>query len=364
MCTARYRAATAAVAVAAIFSNASAAQPASAPDVLAQQAVQVAQPASKVMLAITLAGKRLVAVGERGIAAFSDDAGQNWRQARVPVAVTLTGVVFPTPQSGWAIGHGGVVLHTADSGASWRKQLDGKVLGRLLVDSARGQGPESVAAATQLLSDGPDKPFLDLHFFNERSGIVVGAYGLILRTDDAGKSWVPLMPALDNAKGLHLYALAAAGPSLYVVGEQGFLARSDDAGHTFVRLPSPYRGSYFAVAALPSGEVVVGGLRGTLLRSAGKGAPFEPVIGAQSASISGAASLGDGRLVFVDQAGQMLVSADRGRSVSLFSPGRPLLMPNAVLAAADGSVYVAGARGVDRFASLNPHSAANPGAVK
>lgn len=364
MFTAKQHAATAAMAVAAIFSYAQPGQAATVPNVLAQDAVQVANPASKVMLAMSMAGKRLVAVGERGIAVYSDDAGQSWRQAKVPVAVTLTGVAFPTARHGWAIGHGGVILHSADGGASWIKQLDGKSLGQLLLATAKNADAGSLAAATQFAADGPDKPFLDLHFYNERSGIVIGAYGLILRTDDGGKSWTPLSRALDNAKGLHLYALTVSGNSLYVVGEQGFLARSDDEGHSFVRLNSPYRGSYFAVAALPSGEVVVGGLRGTLLRSVGKGASFEPVSGAQHASISGATVLGDGRLVFIDQAGQMLASADQGLSVTPFMPGKPVLLPSAVLAAADGAVYVAGARGVDRLAPRNPNSSATPGAAK
>ena len=262
------------------------------------------------------------------------------------------------------IGHGGVVLHSTDGGANWAKQLDGKALGQLMLDAAKDKGAESLAAAARIVSDGADKPFLDLHFYNERSGIVIGAYGLIVRTDDGGKSWVSLSHVLDNPKGLHLYALAVAGSSLYIVGEQGFLARSDDAGRSFVRLNSPYRGSYFAVAALPGGEVVVGGLRGTLLRSGAKGASFEPVGGTQHASISGAAVLGESDLVFVDQAGQLLVSNDQGRTVRPFKPAKALLMPNAVLAASEGNIYVAGAGGVARIALSSRDSAAMSGAAK
>jgi photosystem II stability/assembly factor-like uncharacterized protein len=59
---------------------------------------------------IARAGKRLVAVGERGIVVLSDDDGATWRQASVPVSVTLAAVQFPTPTQGWVVGHYGVVL--------------------------------------------------------------------------------------------------------------------------------------------------------------------------------------------------------------------------------------------------------------
>ena len=67
-----------------------------------------------------------LAVGERGIVLLSDDSGMTWRQARVPVSVSLTAVQFVDAEQGWAVGHLGVVLHTEDGGETWHKQLDGE----------------------------------------------------------------------------------------------------------------------------------------------------------------------------------------------------------------------------------------------
>ncbi len=59
--------------------------------------------------------------GERGIVLLSDDAGVSWRQAKVPVSVSLTAVQFVDAEQGWAVGHLGVVLHTQDGGGNLAK---------------------------------------------------------------------------------------------------------------------------------------------------------------------------------------------------------------------------------------------------
>ena len=55
-----------------------------------RQALTLSDYSHTVLQAITQAGQRLVAVGERGLVLLSDDAGKHWRQAQVPVSVTLT----------------------------------------------------------------------------------------------------------------------------------------------------------------------------------------------------------------------------------------------------------------------------------
>ena len=51
------------------------------------------------------AGKRVVAVGQRGHVLFSDDAGEKWQQAEVPVSADLVAVISRTPRRAgpWAM---------------------------------------------------------------------------------------------------------------------------------------------------------------------------------------------------------------------------------------------------------------------
>jgi photosystem II stability/assembly factor-like uncharacterized protein len=95
-------------------------------DPLDTPAVMDARAPRSLLNDIVLAGKRLVAVGQRGHIVYSDDHGKHWTQAAVPVSSDLTAVSFPTPMMGWAVGHDGVVLATKDGGVTWARQLDGR----------------------------------------------------------------------------------------------------------------------------------------------------------------------------------------------------------------------------------------------
>lgn len=328
---------------------------------LQRVAPPAAQAAGRVMLGLARAGQRLVAVGERGLVLLSDDHGQTWRQASTPVAVSLTAVTFATPQSGWAAGHAGVVLHTEDGGETWVRQLDGLAVGKLLAGAAQASPGNQVldAVARQFLADGPDKPFLDLHFTDQRNGFLVGAYGLVLRTADAGNTWQPLMDRIDNPKGLHIYAIAVRGVSIWLAGEQGFLAHSADGGKTFARVAAPYRGSYFTIAAPPGGGIIIGGLKGNAYRSA-DGVRFGKVDGFAPVSLSASAVLADGSVAFASQAGQLFI--DGPQQAARMVPQTHAAPLSAIVQAANGDLVVAGVRGVASLpgALLSSASGATP----
>lgn len=304
--------------------------------VLSRPASPSAHAPKAAMLAVATAGSRLVAVGERGIVLLSDDGGTSWRQAKVPVSVSLTALQFVDGRTGWAVGHLGVVLRTEDGGESWRLQLDG------IAAAERAAATPAVARSGQsLLKDGPDKPFLDLHFWNSRDGMVVGAYGLAFRTEDGGASWTSVMDALPNPDGLHLYGLragkGAGGDDLYIVGEQGLMLRSTDRGRSFTPLDSPYPGSWFGLTAFDDGALLAYGLKGNVYRSTDRGEHWNKVEMPGETGISAIAQSG-GRALAVDQAGAVLESRDAGRRFALVQrTGLPLTGAAFAGSASDGS---------------------------
>ncbi|HSH90193.1 MAG TPA: hypothetical protein VK996_09400, partial [Ramlibacter sp.] len=158
-------------------------------------AIAVRSPGRAVLLAADKAGARLVAVGEHGVVALSDDQGITWRQARVvPTSVSLAAVRFADERSGWAVGHGGVILRTTDGGETWLRQADGRSLAQAaLAASARSADDRQTKAAQRLVDDGPDKPLMDIIAFNAQQALVVGAYGLAFETADGGKTWTSVM---------------------------------------------------------------------------------------------------------------------------------------------------------------------------
>jgi photosystem II stability/assembly factor-like uncharacterized protein len=342
------------------------------PAVLDLPAAMSARCLQGVLLGIQKAGRRLVAVGERGCIVYTDDDGHNWRQARVPVSVTLTAVAFPSPLQGWAAGHFGVVLHTKDGGATWATQLDGVRAARLrldqvssgpvgasgsLVEISNLQGPQNAAleAAKQLVDDGPDKPFLSIHFESDRKGLVVGAYGLAYKTADGGLTWQPWQDHLDNPDGQHLYAIASYGDRLLLAGEQGYFARSSDGGKRFARQQTSYAGTLFGLESRDGLRLVAYGLRGNAVFSSDAGGTWESVKTGVVGAIDGSCVLDNGQYVFVTDRGEVLVSEDQGRTVRVVPIEHPFPF-SGIIQASDGTLVAVGARGASRLTLRGPLS--------
>jgi len=323
--------------------------------VLETPAVVSARASSSAILSVAKAGDRLVAVGERGIVLLSDDAGRNWRQIQAPVSVALTAVQFINKKSGWAVGHFGIVLHSKDGGETWTKQLDGEQAAALALKAAEQQAvldPEGAASALReanyLITDGPDKPFLDLLFVNENTGYVIGAYNLIFRTDDAGQTWTSWQAHVDNPGGMHLYGIHAVGEEIYIVGEQGVLLKADKAGAQFVALETPYEGSYFGLVAGQDGDLVVFGLRGNAFRSTDSGLNWARIDIASQVSISDGVRLADGSLALVSQSGQIFIGSGDGLNFKP-QPMRQPLPATSVVEGEDGTVILGSLRGLMRI---------------
>jgi len=316
--------------------------------------------ASKGLLnGLVLAGKRLVAVGQRGQVVYSDDAGASWRQAAVPVASDLVAVSFPTPQQGWAVGHDGVVLHSSDGGVTWTRQLDGRRVGQLMMEQLRARAARgelgSTADANALIEDagriaaqGAENPFLDVWFADEHNGFIVGAFNLIFRTTDGGQTWVSWFDRTENRDRLHLYAVRGVGTDVYIAGEQGLLLKLDREAERFQALATPYKGTYFGVVGTGD-AVVVYGLRGNAYRSTDGGAHWQSVDTGIQEGLTGSTAFGAQGLVLVSQAGNLLVSRDSGAHFALFRQARPV--PASAVAVAGDAIVITGALGVKTQAS-------------
>jgi photosystem II stability/assembly factor-like uncharacterized protein len=324
-------------------------------DVLHSAASQVPNPQKAVFTGITRAGERLVAVGERGLVLLSDDNGQHWRQAVVPVSVSLTSVRFADATSGWAVGHAGVVLATRDGGESWTLQLDGVRAAELellaaqrdLADAVDTDAAQSrVQTAERMLAEPADKPFLALAVTGPGHVLVVGAYGLAMRSDDAGASWRSVMGQLDNPSGLHLYAIARQGDAWLLAGEQGYLARALDGEH-FQQLESGYPGSLFTMATRADGAVLIGGLKGNAFVLGPDAVNPEPLPTLAGVSFTDAIPLSGKRVLLANQAGGLFASSD-GRLAAFREPLRKPV--SGVVEAGDGSLVFAGFTGLSRIA--------------
>ncbi|WP_156895488.1 WD40/YVTN/BNR-like repeat-containing protein [Massilia putida] len=302
------------------------------------------------LIAVAHAGQRLVAAGWRGHIVISDDQGRHWTQATVPVSVDLVALGFPTPAQGWAVGHGGVILHSSDGGRTWVRQADGRSLGAATVryyEALAAHGDPGIAKtladARANTTNGPELPWLGVHFLNEREGYVVGAFNSIMKTEDGGKSWLPWMERVDNPKGYHLNAITAVGQTLYIAAEQGTVFRLKSGGARFEALDTGYRGSFFGIVG--NDEVLLAyGLGGVAYRSADGGTHWQPVQTGVHAGINAGTVLADGRMVLATQDGKLLVASADGARIAPLAPRDTMLFAG-VTPAAPGTVLAVGLRG-------------------
>ncbi len=341
-------------------------------DALKAQATESALVESSLLLDVTHAGQRLVAVGERGHIIYSDDNGKSWVQARVPVQEMLTAVDFPTPEKGWAVGHSGVILTSGDGGKSWVKQIEGNEANRLMVaaletavsdevnkrDAAVKDDREELQKeledlelllddARSFVEEGPTRPFLDVFFFDELDGFAVGAFGLILKTEDGGKNWHSIADRVGNFEGLHLNAIGFAAGGLFIAGERGLILRSLDRGDSWQLLDAPYEGTFFGMTG-DSERVVVLGLRGNAFVSFDKGESWTKIQTGTSSTLSAGCPLEDGRLI-VAQYGKNLLEAKGDWTVFTPLPGSGSLPRSSVVASGDGALVTVGLGGVRRL---------------
>jgi photosystem II stability/assembly factor-like uncharacterized protein len=327
------------------FVTRGAADAASWRDVLDTPAQKSPLAARGVLSGLARAGRRVVAVGQRGHVLFSDDAGQGWVQADVPVSSDLVAVHFPTPQAGWAVGHDGVVLASTDAGKTWSSKLDGRKLGEVLVAHYTRSGDAKwLDEARRFAAQGAENPFLDVFFDDAINGYVVGAFGLVLRTNDGGRTWEPLLDIADNPKALHLYAIKRVGSELFIAGEQGLMLRWSSEAKRFVALTIPYQGTLFGLLGNQR-AVLAHGLRGNVVRSTDGGSTWQAVPTGVGVGLTASALDERGRFVIVSQAGHVLLSSDDGASFAPVKVERQTPAA-AVVSAGAGSLLLAGPRGL------------------
>ena len=327
------------------------------------------------LLDLAHSGERYVAVGARGDVLLSDD-GRVWRQSNVPTRTTFTAVSTIDAQI-WAVGHDGVIAHSADGGGHWELQR---------------QDPWKAPTAGDTAAPDPHQgaPLLDVLFLDIHRGYAVGAYSLALKTIDGGATWQPLTVAKAQANAAagdepgsadknaeknaaksdhgdkltfskdelklgqeatpHFNAIARTGSgALLIVGERGSAFRSRDEGATWQRQQLPYDGSMFGVIGYEADHVVAFGLRGHVYESTDLGEHWTQVATGTELSLMGGAALPDGGTSIVGANGIVLMRAKAGEPLKSYVDESAGIIATVLPLANGGGLLIAGENGVSLF---------------
>lgn len=147
------------------------------------------------------------------IFSINEIQGQPWELIReTDNGQKLTAISFPDSLNGWMVGDKpgeniGYIINTSDGGETWSEQ---------------------VSAINTFL--------VDLHFFNQDTGFILGTSGL-QKTVDGGMKWteIDLETGIQFPTYTGLDFVDLAG---YLVSSSGILLKSEDGGGSWIEAPS------------------------------------------------------------------------------------------------------------------------------
>lgn len=341
-----------------LWVNAATAQepPSDDPSVQAAEIMPLASRALLLDAVRTSAG--IFAVGERGILLRSLDEGASWTQLPFPTRLLLTSIATADGDL-WVAGHGGQIFRSSDNGETWIRQR---------TDVWHPDATESTAGA----------PILDLYFLDNQNGFALGAFGLLLRTQDGGVNWTKIaLPAAPQATEAatdeagsdwsfsadeleladetdpHLNAIVATPQGeLFIAGERGAMFRSRDGGAQWERLTFPYDGSMFGLLVWEQGHVLAYGLRGNAFESFDGGDTWSRLDTGGEITLQGGVAIPGGGALLVGNEGLLLLRRDAGapfeRGIHETDAGETPVLSGAI--ALDGRFLLIGEKGVGQHA--------------
>lgn len=219
-------------------------------------------------------GGKIWAVGHFGTIVHSADGGKSFKPQKyditlpaVPDGTTMTAeqeskfaaeaenegaaeearlnsVTFVDAQKGWITGEFGMVLHTDDGGATWKRQRSD--VGKLM---------------------------FAIHAVNDKKVIAVGSEGTFIETDDGGLTWKQANLGVTE----HLLSVWPVGNKCIVVGRDGVVMIRDNPQSVFKRIPNKVFGWIAAVFFRDGQEGFIAGGRGYFAKTTDGGATWKPV---------------------------------------------------------------------------------------
>jgi photosystem II stability/assembly factor-like uncharacterized protein len=277
------------------------------------------------------------AAGKFGLIFTTQDGGKTWQRRPSGTAKALAAVSFADPAHGFIAGSGGAMLASADGGVTWRVQNSGmkdQLLGvhALSTDQAFAVGAFGTLISTAdggrswskhelkwdsliekiIKEAGYLEPNLNaVYFSSPENGWIVGEFGLVLHTQDGGKSWTAQRYGGDFPQ---LYALeffdARRG---WAVGQAGSVIQTKDGGQHWSPVALETKRDLYDIALEGERGVIVGD--GVVLVSRDGGASWQAGGGATEERWLGGVALKSSEAIAVGAAGTIqLLSIDKATS--------------------------------------------------
>ncbi|TAN62428.1 MAG: hypothetical protein EPN20_10975 [Magnetospirillum sp.] len=251
---------------------------------------------------LVASGRTLVAVGSFGVVVASADGGATWKRTELPDGAPLVRVASCGDGSLVALDFSGKLWRAPSNASTWTASPlppSDAVLettctadNRIWVTGARGlllvsdDGGKSWASR----SLDEDIQLLNIQFPSAAFGVVTGEFGRVLITRDGGASW-----SQGGSLGEDFYPQAMhfeTDRRGLVVGLSGAVQETRDGGVSWTRTKAPIEAPLYGVLALPGDEAVVVGAAGSAARLTG--GVWSPVTGLPMTDLRGIAATATG----------------------------------------------------------------------
>ena len=226
-------------------------------------------------------GKK-VAVGKSGLILVTNNNGKNWERRASGTTKALSAVSFGDRDHGFVVGVGGTVLATNDGGAAWRSQVSGTKDQLLAVYAVNSKNAYVVGAFGTLIStsDGGEnwtrheikwdqlinkiinesgyiEPNLNaIYFSSQTKGWIVGEFGLVLHTEDGGRTWTAQRYGSDLPQ---LYSVKFIDDQRgWAVGQAGSLIHTSDGGKRWSAVEINPKHDLFSISVDGQQCIIVG----------------------------------------------------------------------------------------------------------
>jgi len=273
---------------------------------------------------VDFASSSLVYVsGQFGTLRRSRNGGQSWEYVESGVTNNIVALACFDTAFGWAAGSDGLVLRTANAGASDGASWSATLRGTLSSLNA-------------------------VHFLNDLVGAAVGREGTLLLTTDGGGSWRQISsPAATTLTSVRLQSIGSA-TRIWIVGANSLLAYSDNSGAAWTaRTVSgvSLNTTFFAIDFLNNSVGVVCGSGGAIGQTTNGGSTWTSRgSGLTAQSLNAVAFASTSNVWAVGSGGTILFSDDGGNSWSgTGSPAGDSLL--GVAAVDDAHVWICGQNG-------------------
>ncbi|MCW2956921.1 MAG: hypothetical protein JWO69_1790 [Thermoleophilia bacterium] len=224
-------------------------------------------------------GRIAIAVGAGGVIRRTQDSGDAWSNPTSPTSSQLNDVEFASASRLWAVGGGGTIITSANGGATWTSQVSGvstRLLGVFAADSHRawavGDGgvvlhTSDAGSSWSPQASGTSHDLADgFATSSTHAWIVGGTVAQIRRTTTGGATWTP--STTPNTWGRPVAVAAADNLNLYAATMLSGVWKSIDGGLSWTNIDGGSGSGYMLNDIAVVGRVVMssaeGGVRTSL----------------------------------------------------------------------------------------------------